>query len=191
MLSDFPYAVTTSAIYQSQAPPGWTLADSTDSYRLWKRTAKTPPIQQLAEEARPGRIFRCKKPKFRNYVNQGGQALTWQPRTVIAKRLYWKAGATGGTLGEGGVTAAKSAPLDNNLAPGETASQRIVLPSGRWELSLQYVSPDGFKLLPTAAACGLFVDHLIGVQQPSHSAQASYSTAQGTKAVGNSASKGK
>jgi hypothetical protein len=242
VLNDFPYAVTTSAIYQSQAPPGWTLEDSTDSYRLWKRTAKTPPIQQLAEEARPGRIFRCKKPKFRNYVNQGGQALTWQPRTVIAKRLYWKAGGTGGTLGEGGVAAAKSAPLDNNLAPGETASQRIVLPPGRWELSLQYVSPvtgltvkapgldvhlpagvdaaipyrpdqgpfwpvgtitskggpvtvsvtaddvnwfqsligvdapavignltavnpDGFKLVPTAAACGLFVDHLIGSER--------------------------
>jgi hypothetical protein len=241
VLNDFPYAVTTSAIYQSQAPPGWTLADSTESYRLWKRAAKTPPIQQLAEEARPGRIFRCKKPKFRNYVHQGGEALTWQPRTVIAKRLYWKAGGTGGALGEGGVAAAKSAPIDNNLAPGETASQRIVLPAGRWELSLQYVTPvtgltvrapgldvhlpagvdaaipyrpdqgpywpvgtitgkggpvtisvraddvnwfqsligvdapavignltavnpDGFKLLPTAAACGLFVDHLIGTQ---------------------------
>jgi hypothetical protein len=245
VLNDFPYAVTTSAIYQSQAPPGWELADSTDSYRLWKRTGKTPPIQQLAEEARPGRIFRCKKPKFRNYVNQGGQALTWQPRTVIAKRLYWKAGGTGGTLGEGGVAPDKSAPIDNNLAPGETASQKIVLPPGRWEFSLQYVSPvtgltvrapgldvhlpagvdaaipyrpdqgpywpvgtitskggpvtvsvtaddvnwfqsligvdapavignltavnpDGFKLLPTAAACGLFVDHLIGVQTADH-----------------------
>ena len=130
VLNDFPYAVTTSAIYQSQAPPGWTLADSTKSYRLWRRTGKTPPIQQLAEEARPGRIFRCKKPKFRNYVNEGGEALTWQPRTVIAKRLYWKAGGTAGALGEGGVAADKSAPIDNNLAPGETASQRIVLPAG-------------------------------------------------------------
>ena len=110
VLNQFPYAVTTSAIYQSQAPPGWTLADSTESYRLWKRTAKTPPIQQLAEEARPGRIFRCKKPKFRNYVNEGGEALTWQPRTVIAKRLYWKAGSATGALGEGGVAAAKRAP---------------------------------------------------------------------------------
>ncbi len=257
VLNDFPYAVTTSAIYQSQAPPGWTLADSTESYRLWKRTGKTPPIQQLAEEARPGRIFRCKRPKFRNYVNEGGQALTWQPRTVIAKRLYWKAGGTHGALGEGGVAADKSAPLDNHLAPGETASQRIVLPAGRWELSLQYVSPvtgltvkapglsphlpagvdaaipyrpeqgpywpvgtitsrggpvtvsvtaddinwfqsligvdapavignltavnpDGFKLLPTAAACGLFVDHLIGVQ-----------TANQRRAQGKPATKGK
>jgi hypothetical protein len=245
VLNQFPYAVTTSAIYQSQAPPGWTLAKSTESYRLWRRTGKTPPIQQLAEEARPGRIFRCKKPKFRNYVHEGGEAFTWQPRTVIAKRLYWKAGSPGGSLGEGGVAADKSAPIDNQLSPGQTASQTIALAPGRWELSLQYVSPvtgvtvkapgldvhlpagvdaaipyrpdqgpywpvgtitsqggpvtvsitaddvnwfqsligvdapavignltavnpDGFKLVPTAAACGLFVDHLIGVQTANH-----------------------
>ncbi|MGA9372177.1 MAG: hypothetical protein WBV53_10060, partial [Solirubrobacterales bacterium] len=250
VLNDYPYAVTTSAIYQSQAPPGWTLADSTQSYRLWRRTGKTPSVQQLAEEARPGRIFRCKRPKFRDLVHEGGEALTWQPRTVIAKRLYWKAGGASGALGEGGVAAAKRAPIDNNLEPGQTASQQISLPAGRWELSLQYVSPvtgvtvkapglevhlpagvdaaipyrpaqgpywpvgtitskggpvtvsvtaddvnrfqsligvdapavignltavnpDGFKLVPTAAACGLFVDHLIGVPQRTHTKQQS------------------
>jgi hypothetical protein len=141
VLNRFPYAVTTSAIYQSQAPPGWTLADSTESYRLWKRTGTTPPIQQFAEEARPGRIYRCHKPKFRQFVGQSGVLLTWQPRPVIAKRLYWKAGTQGGVLAESGVSASKQAPLDNNLVPNETASQRIYLPRGRWELSLQYVSP--------------------------------------------------
>jgi hypothetical protein len=241
VLNEFPYAVTTSAIYQSQAPPGWTLAQSTGSYRLWKRTGTTPPLTILAEEARPGRIFRCNRPKFAKLKDAGGQALTWQPRPVIAKRLYWKAAHAGGALGEGGVAPDKRAPIDNNLAPGETASQQIVLPPGRWELSLQYVSPvtgvrvnapgldvhmpagvdaaipyrpdqgpywpvgevtskggpvtvsvtaddvdwfqsllgvdapavignltavnpNGFKTLPTASACGLFVDHLINAQ---------------------------
>jgi hypothetical protein len=60
---------------------------------------------------------------------------------VIAKRLYWKAGAAGGVVSEGGVSAAKRAPLDNNLSPGQTASQRINLPPGQWKLSIQYVSP--------------------------------------------------
>ena len=160
---------------------------------------------------------------------------------MIAKRLYWKAGAGGGVVSEGGVRAG-DAPLDNNLAPGETASQTINLPPGQWKLSIQYVSPvtgievrapglathlpsgmdaaipyrpdqgpywpagevtseggpvtvsvqaddvnrlqkllgvdapavignltavnpDGFKLVPTADACRLFVDHLIGVNQ--------------------------
>ena len=249
-LNTFPYAVTTSAIYQSQAPPGWTLVQSTPSYRLWKRTGTTPPIANLFEEARPGRVLRCNRPKLAPFQRAGGQALTWQPRTVIAKRLYWKAAHAGGALNEGGVAADKRAPIDNNLAPGETASQQVVLPRGKWELSLQYVSPvtgvtvrapgldvhlpagvdaaipyrpdqgpywpvgtitgsggpvtvsvtaddvnwfqsligvdapavignltavnpDGFKEVPTASACGLFVDHLIGVSQPTRNGSGS------------------
>src|SRR6185436_4806580 len=109
--------------------------------RLWKRTGTTPPIANLYEEARPGRVLRCNRPKLAAFQHAGGEALTWQPRTVVAKRLYWKAGGHSGALGEGGVAASKSAPIDNNLAPGETASQTIPLPPGRWTFSLQYVSP--------------------------------------------------
>ncbi|HET9120076.1 MAG TPA: hypothetical protein VFN72_06050, partial [Solirubrobacterales bacterium] len=140
VLNEFPYAVTTSAVYQSQAPPGWTLADSNSSYDLWKRTGTTPPMAILAEEARPGRIFRCDRPKFRTVLAGGGTAVVW-PRPVIAKRLYWKAGSAGGVVSEGGVSAAKQAPLDNNLSPGQTTSQTINLPPGRWKISIQYVSP--------------------------------------------------
>jgi hypothetical protein len=139
VLNQFPYAVTTSAVYQSQAPPGWKLAASNSSYRLWRRTGTTPPIAILAEEARPGRVFRCKRPKFQKVLAGGGEAIVW-PRPVIAKRLYWRAGAAGGVVAEGGVRAG-SAPLDNNLSPGQTASQTIDLAPGRWKLSLQYVSP--------------------------------------------------
>jgi hypothetical protein len=124
-LNDFDYAVTTSAAYQSQAPPGWTEVDSTDSYLLWKRSGTTPPIANLYEEARPGRIYRCKNPKIGAFLIAGGQVLSWQPRPVIAKRLYWKRG------GE----------VDNMLAPNQEASQSINLPPGVWQISLQYVSP--------------------------------------------------
>ena len=140
VLNQFPYAVTTSAAYQSQAPPGWTRADSNSSYDLWRRTAATPPMAILAEEARPGRIFRCKREKFQKVLAGGGEALVW-PRPVIAKRLYWKAGAAGGVVLEGGISPTKQGPLDNNLSPGQTASQTINLPPGRWKLSVQYVSP--------------------------------------------------
>jgi hypothetical protein len=133
VLNQFPYAVTTSAVYQSQAPPGWTLFRSTDSYILWRRTGTTPNIAILAEEARPGRVFRCKNPKFRKLLAGGGEALVW-PRPVIAKRLYWKASRSNGVVLQGD-------HADNNLAPDETASQQITLPPGRWQLSLQYVSP--------------------------------------------------
>jgi hypothetical protein len=221
---------------------------STSSYRLWRRTSTTPPIANLYEEARPGRVLRCNRPKLAPFQRAGGEALTWQPRTVIAKRLYWKAAGSSGALAEGSKSALKQARIDNNLAPGETASQQVALPPGRWELSLQYVSPvtgvtvkapgldvhlpagvdaaipyrpdqgpywpvgevtgngglvtvsvtaddvntfqsligvdapavignltavnpDGFKLVPTASACKLFVDHLIGVQQLTHTKQ--------------------
>jgi hypothetical protein len=139
VLNQFPYAVTTSAVYQSQAPPGWTLAASNSSYRLWKRTGTTPNLAILAEEARPGRVFRCKNPKFRAVLAGGGEAVVW-PRPVIAKRLYWKAGTAGGVVTEGGVRAG-GAQLDNNLSPGQTASQTINLAPGQWKLSIQYVSP--------------------------------------------------
>jgi hypothetical protein len=140
VLDQFPYAVTTSAVYQSQAPPGWTLARSNASYRLWRRTGPTPPVSILAEEARPGRVFRCKNPKFRTVLAGGGAAVVW-PRPVIAKRLYWKAGTAGGVVSEGGVSAGKEGPLDNELSPGQTASQTINLRPGDWKISIQYVSP--------------------------------------------------
>jgi hypothetical protein len=124
VLNQFPYAVTTSAVYQSQAPPGWTEVASNQSYRLWKRTGTTPRVAMLAEEARPGRLFRCKNPKFRKILAGGGVALVW-PRPVIAKRLYWQ----------------RAGKADNQAKPGEEVSQSIVLPPGPWQVSLQYVSP--------------------------------------------------
>jgi hypothetical protein len=259
VLNEFPYAVTTSSVYQSQAPPGWTLAASTPSYKLWRRTARTPNIAILAEEARPGRIFRCNRPKFRKIRSGGGSAQVWEPRPVIAKRLYWKAGGHAGALGEASVAAAKSAPIDNQLSPGQTASQTISLPPGKWELSLQYVSPvtgvtvtapgldvhlpagvdaaipyrpdqgpywpvgevtsqggpitvsvtaddvntyqsllgvdapavignltavntSGFKTLPTAAACGLYVDRVVGGSERSGVREAGKSSSKGNAA---------
>ena len=125
VLNDFAYAVTTSGVYQSQAPPGWTLAASTPSYKLWRRTSRTPNIAILAEEARPGRIFRCNRPKFRKIRSGGGEVQVWEPRPVIGKRLYWK--------GDGG--------RDNQAGPGQSVSQTITLPAGTWAISLQYVSP--------------------------------------------------
>jgi hypothetical protein len=240
VLNQFPYAVTTSAVYQSQAPPGWTLAASNASYRLWQRTGTTPNVAILAEEARPGRVFRCKNPKFRRVLAGGGEAVVW-PRPVIAKRLYWRAADSTGVVLQGD-------HADNNLAPRETASQRITLPPGQWKLSIQYASPvtgievrapgvatrlpagmdaaipyrpdqgpywpagevsseggpitvsvqaddvnwlqkvlgvdapavignltavnrTGFRTIPTAAACGLYVDHIVGGSVPARPGQ--------------------
>ncbi|MGH2956295.1 MAG: hypothetical protein ACRDL6_04795 [Solirubrobacterales bacterium] len=119
-LNKFSYAITTGAVYQSKAPPGWTEVAAADSYRLWERTGTTPPIAILYEEARPGRVFRCKNPKLAAFLGGGGDALIW-PRPVIAKRLYWEP--------------------TSRLEPGRSASQTINLAPGVWDLSLQYTSP--------------------------------------------------
>jgi hypothetical protein len=124
VLNDFALAITTSAPYQSQPPPGWTLVKSTDSYRLYRREGTTPPISILYEEARPGRVFRCQNPKLGAFLGGGGEPYVW-PRPVIAKRLYWK----------------RDGEVDNRLAPGEEASQTMNLPPGDWTLSIQYASP--------------------------------------------------
>ena len=118
-LDDFDYVVTTDAEYQSGAPPNFEEVQRTDSYVLWKRNGITPYVGVIAEASRPGRIFRCKRPKFRALLSRDGVAITW-PRPVIAKRGFWEP--------------------DERLAPGESASQTFTLPRGRWDLSFQYSS---------------------------------------------------
>ncbi len=58
--------------------------------------------------------------------------------------------------------------------------------------NLTAVNPDGFKEVPTGSACGLFVDHLIGVPQPTRSGFGTAAGSQGqAKSQGNSKSQGK
>jgi hypothetical protein len=121
----YDFAVTTSAAYQSKPPPGFELRQSTDSYRLWERTGDVPPTAILFEEARPGRVFRCRRPKLAAFLEIGGKAAVVWPRPVIAKRLFWE----------------RDGEPDSTLQPGEEASQQIKLPAGTWDLSLQYSSP--------------------------------------------------
>ena len=111
--------------------PGWTLVDSTESYKLWKRTGTTPPIAQPLRGGAARPRLPLQPPKVRRRSRQrAARLLTWQPRRVIAKRLYWKAGGRRRPRRRG-VAASKGAPIDNELAPGETASQTIPLPAGQ------------------------------------------------------------
>lgn len=138
----FDYAVTTDAEYQSGAPPNWEEVDRTESYVLWRRTGPTPFLGLLAEEARPGRVFRCANPKLARLRNRRAVAITW-PRPVIAKRLDWDKGE--GTSEE-----------TTRLEPGESASQTITLPPGRWDLSFQYTS----EIAPLEVSAGELVAEL-------------------------------
>ncbi len=147
-LDQFDFAVTTDAEYQSLPPPNFVEADRTDSYVLWERVGPTPEFGVLAEEARPGRIFRCQNPKFAEELATDGFATIW-PQPVIGKRLYWEIGGepdptpAPGTARER-ADAAPDVELGQTgtttLEPGQTATQTVTLPPGRWDLSIQYVS---------------------------------------------------
>jgi hypothetical protein len=130
----FDYAVTTDADYQSGAPPNWEEVDRTDSYILWKRSGPTPFVGVLAEEARPGRVLRCRREKFQRVLQRTGVAISW-PRPVIAKRLNWV--VEGEPLD---VVPGQDESATAELAPGESATQTITLPPGPWDLSFQYAS---------------------------------------------------
>ena len=126
----FEYAVTTDAEYQSGAPPNWVEADRTESYVLWKRRGPTPFVGVLAEEARPGRIFRCSN------VEKYGRLLAAHRR-----RHHLAAAGDRQAARTGSATTGSRSDETTILEPGQSASQTITLPPGEWDLSFQYSSP--------------------------------------------------
>jgi hypothetical protein len=124
-LDRFDYAITTSAAYKSAPPSNFKEVGSTDDFILWKRTGKTPLIGVLPEEERPGALFNCRNRKLRQIVGDaeknGYTTARVQPASVIGKRLFWSPGST--------------------LNDGDQIHQLLVLPKGRWHLSIQYYSP--------------------------------------------------
>ncbi len=124
-LDRFDYAVTTKAAYKSAPPSNYVPVGETGDFVLWKRTGKTPLTGILPEEERPGSVDNCEDPKLREIVamakKQGYDTARVQPRSEIGKRLFWS-------------------PSSSLEANGEI-SQRLELPKGTWQLSLQYYSP--------------------------------------------------
>jgi hypothetical protein len=120
-LDRVPYVITGRAAWNSEAPPNFRRIDATPSFLLWERTGSTPPDRHVLLEgtdaaARAG----CVSPEIRILLASPGRASLF-PAPAIAPKSRW---APGDVLG-----------------PGESASQPIELPAGRWRLSLQYFSP--------------------------------------------------
>jgi hypothetical protein len=116
------WVLTTTSSYRSQPAPNFQPVVSTGSYQLWKREGRTPPNRRIfGEEGRPGKVLRCEGPGPPRGHRVRPTATVFDPPPVNGKRLNWEP--------------------SNRLGPGESASQTIELPPGRWELSLQYHSP--------------------------------------------------
>jgi hypothetical protein len=114
----YPWAITTSAAQQSEAPPNWHVVLRTHDYLLWSRTGPTPPRTTLDEPAGPAAALDCASPAGRAVVRAGGTA------SVFPGIVSTDPG------GESTVRVTDSSP----------AELRLVLPPGHWAISMQYVA---------------------------------------------------
>ena len=114
----YPWAITTTAAYTSEAPANWKVVRRTPDYLLWERTGPTPPRTTLDEPGGPGADLICAGVAGKAAVRAGGTATVFpgQPESV-------------GT--------ANSAPRATDSSPRDL---QLILPPGRWAISLQYVA---------------------------------------------------
>ena len=126
-LDRFRYVVTGRAAWHSEAPPNFRRIAATASFLLWERTGATPEDRHvLLEGTDAAAKAGCASPEIRILLANPGRASLF-PAPAIAAKPGWRPGDVLGT--------------------GETASQTIELPAGRWRLSLQYFSPFGLSLV--------------------------------------------
>jgi hypothetical protein len=120
-LGRFPFVVTSRAAWNSQAPPNFKRVASTPSYVLWERTGPMPEDRHvLLEGVEAGASAGCASPEIRILLANPGRASLF-PGVVIGAKDDWSAGSV--------------------LATGAETSQRLRLPAGAWNLSIQYFSP--------------------------------------------------
>jgi hypothetical protein len=128
-LDAFRFAVTTRTAYASRPPPNWRRVKTTRSYVLWERRGPTPPRAILPEEFDgPGAVLDCGSSAGRRVTRSPGPVLV-RPAPVLGDPAAWR-------LSSG---ALRPAYAPDTLEEGQTASQALRLPPGRWEISLQYL----------------------------------------------------
>ncbi|HEY0391152.1 MAG TPA: hypothetical protein VGC63_05535 [Solirubrobacterales bacterium] len=126
-LERFPYVITGRAAWNSEAPPGFRRVAATSSYILWKKTGSAPEDRHvLLEGTEPAAHAACSSPEIRILTSNPGRAGLF-PGALIGGKGRWR-----------------PAPA---LETGDSATQTMRLPAGRWLLSLQYFSPFDLTLL--------------------------------------------
>jgi hypothetical protein len=115
-----PFTITTRTEYRSEPPPNLRRVHVTHSYELWKRRGPTPARGVVPGEGpRPGKMLDCSRSSERGLSRLEGWARVWaQPPRAVELPQH-----------------ARSIPA------GDRQGTSVFLPRGRWEMSLQYVSP--------------------------------------------------
>ena len=117
-LNRFEWIVAPNTPFASFPPPGLRVAGRTPAWVLWHRVATVPPRETLAESWRPGAVLDCSTPAGRALSRRTGTAVVRTPPVVTAP-TGWSGDAS---------------DADSH------AARSVVLPRGRWDLSLQYVT---------------------------------------------------
>jgi hypothetical protein len=113
-INRFRWVVTSNTTYASETPRGFVLVRQLPMYELWERVGVVQTRRVLEASGAPGAVLDC--------------------HDRLAKALTRRRG----------VAAVMAAPVTTALVPiaagkGQTVS--LKLPAGRWDLSLQYMSP--------------------------------------------------
>ena len=124
VLDRFGYAVTTGAAYGSSAPENWKAVARTKSFVLWKRNGKDEPREVLGEDPNPGTT-----------AESGSPVCDVEPRPAAGE-----AGSVGFWLGAPVLADSDPWNPQPEIRAGRTARLELLLPHGRWQLSLQYNS---------------------------------------------------
>ena len=119
VLDKVRFILTPAGRYHSEIPPNFRLVMRTPSYALYRRERRTPLREPVDAYGQPGAVLDCSSPVGRRYL----ALYRWAgvlPNPVAT--TDWR-----GSIG----------------VPGRTARIRVALPSGRWDVSMQYVSFTG------------------------------------------------
>ncbi|MCB0859357.1 MAG: hypothetical protein KDB54_01740 [Solirubrobacterales bacterium] len=125
-LQNFDFVITSSAAFQSEAPPFFEEVDRTNSYILWQRIDDAVNRPILNESTLPARLVDCSQGGGAYFSTEVQGTATLFPKTVLALRDQWQPSP--------------------DLKPGESASMTLDLTPGFWWLSMQYFTPRGFTL---------------------------------------------
>src|SRR5439155_17745482 len=123
-LDRFDAVITPAGAYYSTAPPSFRLAARTSDFLLWRRTG--PTLLRHPGEHGPtvGRILRCLRPHGAALRKRKGSAVIL-PKPHELNQSDW--------------------PTQPRRA-GQSVTQTVHVPAGRWNVSLQYVSKTGLDL---------------------------------------------
>jgi hypothetical protein len=127
-LNGFDYVVATRSAYASVPPANWHPVAATRFYQVWRRTGFTAPyVVPSGVGSAPGQLVTCSTSADEALTRTRGTALVTAP-PIVLDGSDWQ-GAEVAHL-----------PGASAVAAGMAVSQRITLPPGRWQMSLQYTS---------------------------------------------------